>query len=495
MNHALIFSVHSMGVRRPPGPYRIASFLREHEWDVEVIDYTLQWDEEQLKELVKSRVTSQTVFFGFSCFFYYWTEQMDNFVSWLKQNYPNVKTVLGGQSRAIMRTENIDYYIHGYGEMAILELTKAMIGNTNSKLIYDPLFFGSKKVITANHAYPAYPMKSLSIKYEDRDDIQPWEWLTMEFTRGCVFKCAYCNFPILGVKEDHTRTAEDFESDVKENYERWGVKNYYVADETFNDYSEKIFKYADVANKLNFETLFTGFVRADLLIARPQDWEAMANLGFYGHFYGIESMNKATVKAIGKGMDPEKVKAGLLDIKKYFSSKGPYRGSIGIVVGLPYETVQSQFETFDWLAKNWAGESSHVWPLEIPLDPKQDVMSTLSQNYGKFGYRESDKMPNEIPKEVLAMGQEESRITHINKCLVWENDNMSFADACKIADDWTLRAIRNEIDVGIGMFAFGDFTYPDVPVEHILKNKKMGDPVDNDISSRVKEYIIRKLNR
>ena len=191
---------------------------------------------------------------------------MDRFVAWLKQEYPNIKTVVGGQSRAIMRTQNIDYYVHGYGEVAMLELVKAMVGNTNANLIFDPLFFGSKKVITANKAYPSFPMKSLSIKYEERDDIQPWEWLTMEFARGCIFKCTYCNFPILGVKEDHTRTAEDFESDVRENYDRWGVKNYYVADETFNDYSEKIVKYANVVDKLDFKPVFTGFMRADLLI-------------------------------------------------------------------------------------------------------------------------------------------------------------------------------------------------------------------------------------
>jgi radical SAM superfamily enzyme YgiQ (UPF0313 family) len=484
-----------MGLRRPPGPYRIATFLREHDWDVEVIDYTLDWSDDELHELVKSRVSSNTIFIGFGCFFYYWNEKMDNFVSWLKQHYPNIKIVVGGQSRAIMRTANIDYYLHGYGEIAILELTKAMIGNSNANLTFDPLFFGSKKVITANHAYPAYPMKSLSVKYEERDDIQPWEWLTMEFARGCIFKCTYCNFPILGVKEDHTRTAEDFESDVRENYDRWGVKNYYVADETFNDYSEKIIKYANVVDKLDFKPIFTGFIRADLMIARPQDWEPLVRLGFFGQFYGIESMNKATVRAVGKGMDPEKIKTGLLEIKKYFSERGPYRGSVGIVVGLPHETVTSQRATLEWLAKHWAGESTHVWPLEIPLDPKQDVMSTLSANYGKFGYRVSTIMPPELPEEVLQMGIEESRITHINKCLLWENDNMSFADACEIADNWTVSAIRGDIDVGMGMFSFGDFTYPNLDLSEILKTKKMGDPPNNDIQPRVREYIVRKLNR
>jgi hypothetical protein len=191
-----------MGLRRPSGPYRIATILRDNDWDVEVIDYVLNWEDEELHELVRRRVTTDTLFFGFSCFFFYWSAKMDRFVEWLKKEYPHIKTVIGGQSRLITTTKNMDYIVHGYGEMAILEVVKAIAGNSNVKLTLDPMFFGSKKVITANNAYPAFPMKSLRIKYEDRDDIQSWEWLTMEFARGCIFKCAYCNFPILGVKED-----------------------------------------------------------------------------------------------------------------------------------------------------------------------------------------------------------------------------------------------------------------------------------------------------
>lgn len=494
MNHTLLFSIHSMGLRRPSGPYRIATILRDNDWDVEVIDYVLNWEDEELHELVRRRVTTDTLFFGFSCFFFYWSAKMDRFVEWLKKEYPHIKTVIGGQSRLITTTKNMDYIVHGYGEMAILEVVKAIAGNSNVKLTLDPMFFGSKKVITANNAYPAFPMKSLSIKYEDRDDIQSWEWLTMEFARGCIFKCAYCNFPILGVKEDHTRTADDFEYDLRENYDRWGVKNYYVADETFNDYSEKIVKYAEVVDRIGLDPVFTGFIRADLLVARPQDWDPMTRLGFYGHFYGIESMNAKTVKAVGKGMNPEKIRNGLLEVKKYFRDRGPYRGSIGIVVGLPHETRETQQQTFDWLAQNWKGESTLVWPLEIPNDPTVDVMSTLSANYEKFGYRKSDIMPPNPPPEVLAMGQDESRIRHINKYMLWENDHMNFAEACKLADDWTVQALAGKTDVGVGMFGFGDFAYPDVPLEEIL-TLKYSDPPKNDITSRLKEYVTRKLNR
>jgi hypothetical protein len=494
MNHSLIFNVHSIGVRRPSGPYRIATILRDNDWDVEVVEYAYYFKLEELKEFTRSRVTSKTVFIGFSCFFYVWNDSFNEFVLWLKKEYPNIKTIIGGQSRQIMSTKNIDYYVHGYGEHAILEIIKAIAGNTNSNLSFDPLFFGSKKVITANHSYPAFPMKSLKIKYEVRDDIQPWEWLTLELARGCIFQCTYCNFPVLGVKDDHTRSAEDFEEEIKENYERWGVTSYYIADETFNDYSAKINKFADVIDRINIQTTMTGFIRADLLVNRKQDWDPLIKLGFWGQFYGVETMNPASAKAIGKGMNPIKLRDGLLDARKYFKERGPYRGSMGIVVGLPHETIESQLSTFKWIDEQWAGESSHVWPLEIPIDPKTDVLSKLATDFKKYGYIESDIPPPEVPDAILAFGEAESRIKQMSHCLNWKNDHMTYADACRIADEWTVESISGKKDITIGALALGYYASMGTSLQHVVDHKKVWEQPDHDHDIRIREYINRKLS-
>lgn len=493
MNHALIFSVHNLGLRRLAGPYRIASFLREHDWDVEVIDYVKIFTLEQLKEVVRMRVSSNTVFIGFSSFFNAWSNDIDAFVDWIKIAYPNVKIIMGGQSKPIINTKGIDYYIHGYGEYAILELTKSLVGNSSNKIIFDPLFFGSKKVISANKHYPAFPLSSLKIKYEDRDYIQPWEWLTVECARGCIFQCPYCNFPILGVREDHTRSADDFEVEMRENYERWGVKNYYIADETFNDYSEKIEKYANAISRTNIKTVFSGFIRADLMVARPQDWSALATMGFFGHFYGIETMNYESAKVIGKGMNIDKLKQGLLDARKFFKSKGPYRGAMGIVVGLPHETIESQMNTFEWLEDNWQGEAVHPWPLDIQKSELTDVTSKMGQDYKKYGYRESTEMPDPPPPETLFFGNPEGRANQAISHVIWENDNMNLKTASKMVDDFMLRMARRETFFGISMWAMSDYTYPNIDLQYALDTYHYYDIPINTTSEREQEYIKLKL--
>lgn len=464
MHHALIFSLHTGGHRRPPGPYRIATFLRDEGWDIEVIDWVTWWKIEQLHEISKSRITSNTVFIGFSCFFGHWDNTSEALSKWLKDNYPDIPLVLGGQSIPTMKTENIDYYIHGYGEKAILELAASFVGNTPSEGIkFDPKF-KNKKVISAIQDYPSFPMKRLMIKYEKRDFIRPEEWLGLEFSRGCKFKCLYCNFPILGVKGDFTRTAEDFYEQMIDAYEKYGTTNYFCADETFNDYSEKIIKFADAAERLPFDPWITGFIRGDLLVSRKQDWEHLGRLGFLGQYYGIESSNPQTVKLIGKGMDPDKLLSGILEARNYFHTHGQkkYRGEIGLVLGLPYETEESLKKMRDWLIENWQSESFMAWPLEIPYDNTEDVLSGLSLNYEKYGYREST-----VP--IIPNTDFHQEIKHVKKTLNWENDNLNLRRCQEISMEWAAEAQKFNYNFSINSFNIDMFMSSGRSLENALK--------------------------
>lgn len=456
MHHALIFNVNNgQGTRRIAGGHKIASFLRSEGWDVEVIDWTYYWSLEELQELCKSRINSKTVFCGFSCFFTYWDSKNENFAKWLKTTFPDVKLLIGSQGSPVnIKSSYIEYYIQGYGEKAILELCKYFAGNITQDSIKFDLRFTDKKVINAIHSYPAYPSKSLMTKYEDRDYIHHTEWLTMEFSRGCIFKCSFCNFPILGVKSDHTRDVEDFRAQITDTYDRFGVTNYNVADETFNDYTEKIIKYADVIDTLPFDPWFSGFIRADLLVSRPQDWEHLLRLGFLGHFYGIETTNPKSSKAIGKGMNPLKLCNGILEAKKYFQNNGRklYRGTMSFIAGLPYETEETLNDTKKWIEQNWEDQDSYIAPLQILIDDKE-VQSDISLDYKKYGYR-----PNLDYPVIDYLGQ---------PSLNWVNDYLSY-EFCKDYCQNTGAEMFQKYGSKVGVHWIGDYMQNGESIEDVL---------------------------
>ena len=282
----------------------------------------------------------------------------------------------------------------------MLELVKALKDDTTGKLKYYQV--GNKKIFNCQKHYPAFPKKEVSISYEDRDFIESWEVLPIEAARGCIFQCAFCNFPILGVREDHSRDEEDFYNELKENYDRWGTEHYVFSDETVNDYHEKLERYASVIKRLPFKPRFGGFARGDLIAGRKKSWDTYIELGFMGHFYGIESMHRPAAKAIGKGMEVGRLQDGLLEFKEYaLKNHDYYAGYISLIAGLPNETFETLDNTYDWLMKNWKDNFSTISPLGLPapvftgdhayIEQEMNAFSLIQKDPSKYGYKVIEK--------------------------------------------------------------------------------------------------------
>lgn len=431
----LIFSINSPILSEPImgrilGPHRVAHVLRKNNWDAEVVDFSGSWQVSELQEFFKSRVTADLKFIGFGKLFGRWPDTVEIFLAWIKQEYPDIKVIYGSQFISDYTFSNfIDYYISGFSEYALLDLLKYLFANGHRPKF--ALNSNKKKIIEANSFYPANDITDLTVSYQDRDFLLPGEWLPIELSRGCKFACSFCDFPFLNVKDDASMPQENFERQIKENYDRFGIQKYSVSDSTFNDRTEKITKFADVIQSLEFDTWFEGFVRADLLISRPKDREELLRMNFLGHFYGIESLNHQSAKSIGKGMHPDKIKEGLISIKDYFLKNGSkrYLGQISLIAGLPYETKETQQETLAWLAKNWVPMPYSISPLLILTSGSKH--SEISLDYKKFGYKPMDiGVDNMLVKKITNLARD------YGQPLIWQNDHFSMLEAVGFVEEF-----------------------------------------------------------
>ena len=134
-------------------------------------------------------------------------------------------------------------------------------------------------------------------------------------------------------------------------------------------------------------------------------------------------------------MHPDKIKKGLLWIRDEFNNRlGLYRGTCGMIAGLPYEPVQSWYDSLDWLDKNW--ESFFYWGLHISDDPDTQTQSDFSVDAQKFGYFETKNQEvldwsiekgYNVPFKADPMGRLNNKLD--NRALVWENDITNFKEA------------------------------------------------------------------
>lgn len=500
MNHTLIFNVTGKTSiwQRNHGAYRIAHWLRLHDWDVEVIDYALMWTFEDLVNLVETRISRDTKFIGFSFLFDRWCDSEDlcKFAIWMKTTYPEI-TLISGSNLYPCSDSPVHYHLRGYGEVALLKLLKYLYSNgTQPRLVQRK---DGVKIIDAD-IYPAYPMESYSVEYEPRDFLQPWEFLSIETARGCIFECTFCNHPLLGVKGDYSTTSEAFERELKENWNRWGIKNYMTTEETFNDRADKIERLAKVVQGLDFEPWFTGYIRLDLLIARPDERKHLADMNFYGHYYGVETFNHKTAKAFKKGMNPDKIKEGLLSLKEYYSGTGKYRGTVSLILGGPYEPVDSMYSTLNWLTENWNEHSVMPYPMYIPIGELARA-SELTKNYEKYGYkaRPYEFFQEKYPDDHYALNR--IKLSRFESIL-WENEYTDIVQALNIHKDFMDTISEKEFKVQ--NFSMPKFTAKrgsnnqDPPMEDRLAltvKEALDELEDGDKREEwCREYITRKLN-
>jgi len=379
-----------VSLRRAAGAHKVASYLREQGADVEVVDYAFIWTFEELKDLWKSRYYSKTLFLGVSTTFHQASGHLWQFVEWVRENYPHIAIIGGTQSIDKLLGFKCDYYIYGYGEIAAFELIKNLKDGTTSKIKYNDI--NGKKVINAQIDYKAFPKKELSVSYEDRDFIKPHEVLDIEFARGCIFQCAFCTYPILGVRDDHSRCEHNLHKELLENYERWGTTRYNISDETANDYHKKLERYASVVRKLPFKPDMQGYARADILVGTEKHWQTYADLGFMSHFYGVESLTHAAAKSIGKGMDSERLKDGLLKFKEwaYKNNDGFYVAFMSLIAGLPNETYDTLTQQVEWLRKNWYDQFSVMGVLQIHMPNATSQYKEVAKDLGNVSLIERD---------------------------------------------------------------------------------------------------------
>ena len=493
--HVIIFADNKyqtdrLGILRAPGAHRIATHLRTKNIKTEVIDFYLDWTLDELKQIIDYNVSDQTLFVAFSCSLMFSGVEGFNLIrDYVKSKHPTVPIVIGGNKTLQKGFDGADYYMEGAGEYAVTALVDHLIDPTQ------PLKYtlvDGNKVINTLKDYPVVSLSSLDIQYTASDFISADEVLAIETARGCIFKCKFCDFPLIGKsKLDYLRDMDEIINEYTYNYKTYGTTRYFVVEDTINDSEEKVEMLLEISKKLPFKLELMGYMRADLLAAKPHTIAKLVDAGFKAMHFGIETFNERAGQIIGKGMNPNKMKENLVSIKR--AHPNLFLNST-FIVGLPYETKEEINATVDWIIGSKALDFWSFNPLMIPKHDETVYHSYFTDNYRLYGYTPfNEEERNNYEKQIdkFAFG-----LKWFKNIILWKNKNFDSVTAAEFTNDINQRSNPYKKVDAWTAFAISGLGYN---IDDIFQKTYNGENLlDQELLKQqtgdfVKKYKIKKL--
>ncbi|MEM4260987.1 MAG: radical SAM protein [Candidatus Woesearchaeota archaeon] len=360
MVNALLFTStkmsHNMYIRTS-GSYRIATEIRKAGYTCQVIDFFDMFSYNEYKKIIDKYVNDKTLMIGFSNTFmnvgnlpsYYKLhfpcifdvkDRMEYLISLAKNKNKYIKSVIGGPRTMNLNPEDypyIDLFALGYADESVIEILHKIENEKDT--------ISKNKIIDG---YPVKPFKNFKfteskIEWTEHDFIDRNETLPIEISRGCKFKCAFCNFMLTGRGNykmgDYVKCEKTLYEEFMSNYEKYGTTNYYFCDETLNESIEKLEHLHGIIKKLPFKIQYSSFMRHDLIYHHKDMAEIMLDMGLRSAIFGIETFSDSAGKIIGKGLGQEKTKE-LLFLLKNNLWKNDVSIHSSFICGLPTESPE-----------------------------------------------------------------------------------------------------------------------------------------------------------
>jgi radical SAM superfamily enzyme YgiQ (UPF0313 family) len=349
------------------GPYKIADWVRKHGYSAQVIDFADHFDENDLWELTTKFITKDTSVLAISTTFLsqqkYKTdrgiqrlsEPILHVMARIKKEYPYIKVVLGGAySEMIGGWRLLDAAVIGKGEDIFLELLEHYKKGTPPPKSVRKIPAWGKTVV--EQFYEAnnkkYNIEVDAFRFAKNDCILWGETLPLELSRGCIFKCKFCQYEDIGKKKlDYLRSIECVREELIYNFENYGVTNYHILCDTFNDTTYKVDQWYKMSQSLPFKLNYSCYLRADLIHRYKDTGHQLYEAGLFGAFHGIESLHPKASHLVGKAWSG---KHGREFIPELFHDiwNGQVTQHLSFIVGLPYETKEDILGTVEWFKEN-----------------------------------------------------------------------------------------------------------------------------------------------
>lgn len=270
-----------------------------------------------------------------------------------KEAGTNIKIVLGGVHPTIypqetLRLPGIDYVVAGEGEVSFFELCGRLAGKEEPLGVKGVLFKKNSAIVDNGPREFIEDINSLPFPARRLTDIKRYNSIlsrgkkivtTMFTSRGCPFKCSFCDRPQLG-KRFRARSPKNVVREMRE-CAGMGIQEIFIYDDTFTVDRRRVTEICDeiIASGLKLDwDIRTRVDTVDGVMLK-----ALKEAGCRRIHFGVEAGTEKILKVLNKDISKERVEDVFRQCRELHIQTLAY-----FMIGSPSETRQDIDETVNF---------------------------------------------------------------------------------------------------------------------------------------------------
>lgn len=351
----------SRGYNPPLGLLYLAAYLHKHsDHQVKILDCQVEeLNHKQIREVIQKDAPDVV---GLTTMTFTLIDVL-KIVQLVKEIDPQIKVVLGGPHVDIYPLETItqpgvDYLVLGEGEKPFKNLLDKINHPKQLYQVKGIVFKDGKKVINTGRAEfnrdldsLPFPARSLTPYQKYSSVLSKVQPVTTMFTsRGCPYKCLFCDRPQLG-KIFRARSSKNVVDEMEE-CQKMGIKEILIYDDTFTVNRKRVLDICQEIKERKLEIDWDVRTRPDTV-----DEELLIDMkkaGCKRIHYGVEAGTQKILNVLRKGITLEKVEETFRLTKKIGFEVLAY-----FMIGSPTETKEDILQTIKF-AKKLNPDFTHI---------------------------------------------------------------------------------------------------------------------------------------
>ncbi len=416
------------GFDPPLGLLYLAGYLKKHsDYEIKIID--AQVDKLNYPDIENQIKDYNPGVIGITAMTFTMIDVLKTIES-AKNASPDSKIILGGPHPQIYPKEtinlkNVDFVVLGEGEETFFQLLNNINDLESLKKVPGVVFKLNDEIINTGQKNYIFDLDNLPIPPRELIPYKKYFSLlakadpitTMFTSRGCPFKCTFCDRPNMG-NFFRYRNAKNVVDEMEECL-NLGIKEIFVYDDTFTVNRQRVI---DICNEILKRKLkFNWDIRARVNTVDKEVLTHLKKAGCVRIHYGVEAGTEKILKVLNKGIgleqvlkvfkmtkkigidtlayfmigSPTETKEDILATIKFAKKLNPDYAQITLLTPFPATKIYQQaldekiypYDYWQKFAKNpEPGFKTQYWTKELSLDELKEL---LTQFYKKFYLRPS----------------------------------------------------------------------------------------------------------